>query len=92
MALVRCEITEGPRSGFKAVGVPSVEGHSEFLSIEERFLVKRNGSFLLPVKVVGADPRHGTSLVELPLEADSGANRVWVRPGDILRDADEVPA
>jgi hypothetical protein len=79
MALVRCEVSDGPYPGFKAVGVESVEGHREYLTIEERFLVKSNGEFYLPVDVVGEDRRQQTALVELPLEADSGANRVWVR-------------
>jgi len=92
MALVRCEVNEGPRAGFKAVGVASIEGHTEYLAIEERFLVPRDGSYLLPVRLVGRDRRYHTALVQLPFEADSGANRVWVR-GDSLTDApDEVPA
>jgi hypothetical protein len=39
MALIPCEVTEGPRPGFKVVGVGSIEGHTEYLTIEERFLV-----------------------------------------------------
>jgi hypothetical protein len=92
MPLVRCQVSEGPRPGFKAVGIPSVEGHTEYLTIEERFLVKRNGDYLLPVGVVGTDRRHGTTLIQLPLEADSGANRVWVRSETIASEPNEVPA
>lgn len=92
MALLKCEVKEGPRAGFKAVGVPSIEGHTEYLAIEERFLVPRGGELLLPVLPVGRDRRYNTVLVQLPLEADSGANRVWVR-GDLLTETpDEVPA
>jgi hypothetical protein len=92
MALVRCEITEGPREGFKTVGVPSVEGHYEYLAIEEKFLSKRGGELLLPVWVVGRDRRYDTALISLPDEADSGARRVWVRWSDLITDPDEVPA
>jgi hypothetical protein len=92
MTMVRCEITEGPREGYKTVGVPSAAGHMEYLAIEERFLVKDNGAYLLPVDVVGKDPRYGTLLVQLPFEADSGANRVWVRPVHIVKEPREVPA
>lgn len=91
MVLVRCEAEEGPRPGYTAVGVLSVEGHREYLAIEDRFLVKRNGEVYLPVGLIGRDPRHKTFLVQLPLEADSGANRVWVAPDQFLEQPDEVP-
>jgi hypothetical protein len=92
MALVRCEALDGPRPGFKAVGVRSVEGHVEYLAVEERFLVRKGEAYFLPVGVVGNDPRHQTALVELPLEADSGANRVWVHADHLANGLDEVPA
>src|SRR5689334_14896514 len=92
MALISCEVTEGPRPGFKAVGVASIEGHTEYLTIEERFLVRRGEDYLLPVDLVGRDRRHGTALVQLPFEADSGANRVWVKGQNLTEAADEVPA
>jgi hypothetical protein len=92
MGLIPCEVTEGPRPGFKAIGVDSIEGHTEYLTIEERFLVRRGGNYLLPVRLIGRDRRYNTALVQLPVEADSGANRVWVR-GEIVAEApDEVPA
>jgi hypothetical protein len=92
MTLIPCDISEGPRSGWKAVGVKSIEGHTEYLAIEERFLVLRGNAYLLPVRLIGRDRRYNTALVQLPVEADSGANRVWVR-GEVVQDApDEVPA
>jgi hypothetical protein len=92
MALLRCEVTDGPRPGFKTVGIPSVEGRTEYLSIEERFLARRGDDLLLPVWVVGRDKRYDTSLVSLPDEADSGARRVWVRSSALVPEPDEVPA
>ncbi len=91
MALVKCEATEGPRPGYKAVGVVSVEGHTEWLAIEDRFISWRDEKPYLPVAVVGKDSRYKTVLVQLPLEADSGARRVWVRAADVVQE-DEVPA
>jgi hypothetical protein len=92
MALLKCELKEGPREGFKSVGVPSIEGHTEYFVIEERFLVRRGNDLLLPVRLIGRDRQHKTALVQLPREADSGANRVWVK-NDQLKDApDEVTA
>jgi hypothetical protein len=92
MALLNCEATEGPRDGYKTIGVASIEGHNEYFSIEDRFLVHRGNDWLLPVQLIGRDRRYETVLVQLPVEADSGANRVWVKT-DMLKDAlDEVPA
>jgi hypothetical protein len=92
MALVRCEISEGPRLNYKTVGVASVEGHVEYLTIEERFLVSQGDDHLLPVRLIGRDRQHKTALVQLPVEADSGANRVWVRAEAVMDAPDEVPA
>ena len=92
MALLACEATEGPRPGYKTIGVASVEGHLEYLSIEERFLVRRDEGYLLPVRLIGRDPRHNTALIQLPVEADSGANRVWVKRESVTEAPDEVTA
>ena len=92
MPLLRCEVLEGPRAGFKVVGVPSIEGYTEYLTIEDRFLAKRGEQLLLPVSIVGKDRRHDTALVQLPSEADSGANRVWVKQEALTPESDEVPA
>lgn len=92
MALVKCEVTEGPRAGFKSVGVQSVEGFTEYLAIEERFLVDNDGDLLLPVRLIARDLKHKTALVQLPVEADSGANRVWVFGNIVSNAPDEIPA
>jgi hypothetical protein len=92
MALIPCEVTEGPRAGYKAVGVPSIEGHTEYLAIEDRFLVRRDKAYFLPVQLIGRDRRYDTALVQLPVEADSGANRVWVNGKLVEEPPDEVPA
>ena len=76
--LTPTELSDGARPGWKTVGVASVEGHTEYLSIEERFLVPRPEGPMLAVRLVARDPVQKTSLVQLPTEADSGANRVWV--------------
>lgn len=80
---LHCEVSEGPRPGYKSVGVESIEGYTEFLVIEERFLATNGQDWYLPIAIVGKDADHGTKLVELPLEADSGAKRVWVHDESI---------
>ena len=91
MALIRCEVTEGPRVGFKAIGIESIEGHNEYLAIEEKFLVRKGDGYLLSVSLVGRDRRNRTVLVQLPVEADSGANRVWVSEQALSPTPDGVP-
>ena len=91
MELLKCDVTEGPRSGFKAIGVASVEGFSEFLSIEARFLILQDDEYFLPVRVIARDKHHVTALVKLPFEADSGANRVWVKE-EALANLNRIPA
>jgi hypothetical protein len=92
MALIKCDISEGPRAGFKTVGVPSFDNHKEYLSIEEKFLVKKDHGLLLAVDVIGKDHNQKLTLIELPFEADSGANRVWVRDDVFYDKTDEVLA
>jgi hypothetical protein len=91
MALLRCKISEGPRAGWKTLGIPSIEGRTEYLALEENFLAKRGNDLFLHVFVVGRDPRYDTALVSLPDEASSGAQRVWVRWSDLILEPDEVP-
>ena len=56
----------------RSAGVDSIEGYTEFLAIEEHFLLKEGPEFLLPISIVGKDFCSGSILVQLPLEADSG--------------------
>ncbi len=92
MSRIKCKVTDGPRAGFKEVSVPSVEGHDEYFTIEDRFLVVREGDYLLPVRLIARDPQNKTALVQLPVEADSGANRVWVSSAILSNAPDEVAA
>jgi hypothetical protein len=78
MEYVHCEVSDGPRDGFKSVAVGSVEGYCEYLVIEERFLSCVGADWFMPVSVIGKDTEQKTTLIELPVEADSGAKRVWV--------------
>ena len=92
MPLLQCEVLDGPRDGFKAIGIQSIEGFKEYLTIEDRFLYKHGDEFMLPVRIVGKDKTHNTALIQLPVEADSGANRVWVWDTFLIKATSEVPA
>ena len=92
MTLVKCDITEGPRDGYKTIGVTSAEGRTEYMDIEVRFLADLDGEQRLAIRVIGRDKKQKLYLIQFPVEADSGANRVWVRDVDIAPIPDEIPA
>jgi hypothetical protein len=91
MSHVPSTILEGPRHGFKTAAVQTAEGMTEYMTIEERFIKTQGGISYIPVLVVGEDPHKQVALIRLPVEADSGANRVWVRSSEVLEE-DEVIA
>jgi hypothetical protein len=74
MGYVECVVSEGLRESEATVAVESLEGENVFLRVEKDFL---KGSSL-PVGVVHVDAESKRALIELPHEADSGLNRVWV--------------
>jgi hypothetical protein len=83
MAHVVCEVSEGLRESERTVAVRDINGHRQFLRVEKGFLTEENGRSYLPVGVVKI-AKDDTVLIELPHEADSGANRLWVRQADLL--------
>jgi hypothetical protein len=82
MALVLCEVSAGFRESERTVGIKDVNGNREFLRVPADFLSPHDGKFYVTVGVIGQDPKTKAVLVELPHEADSGAWRLWVWPGD----------
>jgi hypothetical protein len=62
-----------------------------FLRVEHYLLLIKGNAQYLPVAMIHVDPQTRAHLVELPLEADSGAHRIWV-PHESVLNPDEVPA
>lgn len=56
-----------------------MEGRNHFIRVERDFLSQEPGGAFLPVGIVHVDPRTKAVLIELPHEAEIGANRLWVR-------------
>jgi hypothetical protein len=83
MAQVICEVSPGLRPTEKTVAVKDVRGPRQFLRVEGGLLIHEKGRSFLPVGVVGVDEERRLALIELPHEADSGANRLWVRLEDV---------
>lgn len=86
MALIVCaEVSPGLRDSERTVAVKDVKGRSQYLRVDKDFLTPaKEGKFYITVGIARVDPRSNTVVIELPHEADSGANRLWVRPGDFL--------
>lgn len=83
MTLVVCEVADGLRSSEAAVTVRDYAGRPEYLPVDRSLLARTNGRPLLAVRLVFKDEGKSAALIELPNEADSGANRIWVRLADI---------
>jgi len=79
MAQIRCdEVRRGLRASEALAIFRDYEGRRHFIRVERDFLSEENGHSYLPVGVVHVDPRTNLVLIELPHEAETGANRLWV--------------
>jgi hypothetical protein len=80
MAQIRCDsLSEGFRASEAVVVFHDYRGRRHFLRVERDFLSQVGGQTYLPIGVVGVDPRTRLVLVELSHEAETGANRLWVK-------------
>ena len=92
MAHIVCEqVSPGLRDSEVIAAVKDFHGRRHFIRVERDFLTTEKGRQYLPVGLVHVDRKTGAVLVELPHEAETGANRLWVRPEDLL-DPIEAPA
>jgi hypothetical protein len=86
---VECSIALGFREGELAVGVPDETRKRQHLRVNENLVASEGGKQYLAVGIVELDYKHKRALIELPHEADSGANRLWV-PFAFFRRGSEV--
>ncbi len=86
MAEILCDqVGQGLRESERTVSVKDVHGRRQYITVEHDFLtVTPEKKYYLPVGVVHVDRKTGALLVELPHEAYSGANRLWVSSQDLL--------
>lgn len=91
MAQVVCEVSEGLRPQEATVAIEDYHGSKHYLPIDRGMLSKKGGKFYLTVGVVFVHEKTNSAMIEFPLEADSGASRIWVK-GDQLLHPDEVLA
>jgi hypothetical protein len=84
MAMVLCEVRPGAGTVDVSVNVRDIYNVQTFLSIQHDFVTKRHGKTYLPIGVVYKDREKGVALIEFPVEADSGAHRIWVPLSSLL--------
>lgn len=80
MAKIRCnKVSEGLRQSEALASFVDFHGRTHCIRVEKDFLAEQDGQVFLPVGIVHLDPRNHAVLVELPHEAETGANRLWVK-------------
>ena len=79
MANILCSnVTKGLRASEVVASFADFHGRTHFIRVEADFLSQHNGKRYLPVGIVQVDPKNKAVLIELPHEAETGANRLWV--------------
>jgi hypothetical protein len=78
MAYVVCTTCEGLRPSEVTVEVRDIDGRPEYLRVHKDFVKAFQEASYLPIGIVYHDRDLDRFLIELPHEADSGANRLWV--------------
>ena len=85
MALIPCEVYD-PKADTVAVSVTvrDTSNQPTALEIQRDFVAYRHGKTWLPIGVVYRDKEKGVALIEFPVQADSGAHRIWVSLTSLL--------
>jgi hypothetical protein len=84
MMLVLCEVKPGPGTVAVSVAVRDVANQKTFLEMDRNMVTQRQGRSCIPIGVVYRDKEKGVALIEFPIEADSGAHRIWVPVSSLL--------
>lgn len=80
MAKIRCTtVTEGLRQSEVVANFIDFHNRTHSIRVERDFLVEQGDHIFLPVGIVHVDPKKQAVLIELPHEAETGANRLWIR-------------
>ena len=84
MMLVRCEVRPGVGSVAVSVAVRDTTNQPTFLEMDRNMVTRQRGQTYIPVGEVYRDKDKGVALIEFPVEADSGAHRIWVPLASLL--------
>jgi hypothetical protein len=86
MAQVVCEVSEGLRKSEATVKLVTFDGRPEFLPVDRGLLSTQGDKCFLSVPVIHINQEKKAALIALPVEADSGAHRIWVNLDRIKQD------
>ena|SRR5437016_589788 len=75
---VRCEVSEGLTGSDITVCIQDVFGREQYIYVLPTMVNWERDVPYLPVGIINVDRRNRRVLIELPTEADSGANRMWM--------------
>jgi hypothetical protein len=75
---VRCDVSAGMLERDITVCVKDVKGGRQFLHVTPTMVNYYDGQPFLSVGLIQVDRKARRALIELPIEADSGANRMWM--------------
>ena len=75
---IRCEVSKGLLDTQITVCVRDVNGGRQYLQVTPTMVNRYDAQPYLPVGLIQVDHKGRRALIELPAEADSGANRMWV--------------
>src|SRR2546428_518279 len=79
MAQVLCEVSEGLKRSEATAKVLALDNTPEFVPVDRGLLTEEGGKHYLSVGLIHVSHEKKAALISLPVEADSGAHRLWVR-------------
>ncbi len=91
MAQVICEVSPGLRTSEATVKLVTFDGRPEFLPVDRGLLSTEGDQHFLSVPIIHINQEKKAALIALPVEADSGAHRVWVHL-DRIKQVQGAPA
>jgi hypothetical protein len=86
---VRCEVTPGGiLPGGVTARIKDVDGRCQYVQVTRGMINHQVGEDYLPIGIVDIDRQARKVLIELPVEADSGVNRMWVGFDSLRKEVD----
>lgn len=87
MPKLYCKLSEGLRKAEATVTVSEYDGTPQHFPLDRGLITKINGKYVIPVSIIhyaGDAEDNELALVSLPVEADSGTQRIWVKLSDLV--------
>jgi hypothetical protein len=84
-----CDVSKGLRDAEASITVHEYDGTPQYFPLDRGLVAKIRKRDTVPVRLLWADLDKKTAFVTLPVQADSGASRIWV-PLDNLIQPDDV--